>query len=118
MIGDFAYFCGIRSGSLAYVQTIGGTMRGFQESELFDKSDPAEYEANLFSAELIIPDEELLDLINDRDKSFFSIAKELYVPAELLDFKFRILKSKGLRIESPYIARADFLKNDFPGCFE
>lgn len=94
------------------------TMRGFQESELFDKSDPAEYEANLFSAELIIPDEELLDLINDRDKSFFSIAKELYVPAELLDFKFRILKSKGLRIESPYIARADFLKNDFPGCFE
>lgn len=94
------------------------TMRGFQELELFDMSAPAEYEANLFAAELIIPDEELLKLLNDQDKSFFSIAKELYVPAELLDFKFRILKSKGLRIESPYIARANFLKNDIPDCFK
>lgn len=94
------------------------TMRGFQELELFDMTTPAEYEANLFVAELIISDEDLLELLNERDKSFFRIANELYVPAELLDFKFRILKNKGLRIESPYIAQADFLKNNIPGCFE
>ena len=94
------------------------TMRGFQEMELFDMSAPAEYEANLFAAELIIPDEELLELLSNQDKSFFSIAKELYVPAQLLDFKFRMLKNKGLRIESPYLAQADFLKKDFLGCFE
>lgn len=75
---------------------------------------PAEYEANLFIAELIISDEYLLELLNERDKSFFRIANELYVPAELLDFKFRILKNKGLRIESPYVAQADFLKNNIP----
>lgn len=91
-------------------------MRGFQELELFDMSVPAEYEANLFAAELIISDDELLELLNERDKSFFSIAKELYVPAELLDFKFRILKNKGLRIESPYIVQADFLKNSISEC--
>lgn len=93
-------------------------MRGFQELELFDATMPAEYEANLFAAELIISDEDLLELLNEQDKSFFSIAKELYVPAELLDFKFRILKHKGLRIESPYITQADFLKKDIPVCFE
>ena len=89
-------------------------MRGFQELELFDMTTPAEYEANLFIAELIISDEYLLELLNERDKSFFRIANELYVPAELLDFKFRILKNKGLRIESPYVAQADFQKNNIP----
>ena len=73
-------------------------MRGFQEIELFDMSIPTEYEANMFAAELIISDEDLMELLNEQDKSFFSIAKELSVPAELLDFKFRIMNNKGLCI--------------------
>lgn len=89
-------------------------MRGFHELELFDNLVPTEYEANLFAAELIISDDEILELMNDKDKSFFNIAKELYVPAELLDFKFRILKYKGLRIETPHIAQSNFLKNNIP----
>ncbi len=89
-------------------------MKGFQELELFDSLVPTEYEANLFAAELIIPDGEVLELLNDRDKSFFDIAKELYIPAELLDFKFRILKNKGYRIDAQYIAQSDFLKNNIP----
>lgn len=89
-------------------------MRGFQELELFDTLVPTEYEANLFAAELIISDDEVLQLLNDTDKSFFSIAKELYIPAELLDFKFRVLKNKGLIIQSPYTAKSNFLKKDIP----
>lgn len=93
-------------------------MRGFQEFELFDSVVPTEYEANLFAAELLIDDEQLLDLLNDNEKSFFGVAKELCVPAELLDFKFRVLKNKGYRIEAPYISSSDFLKNDIPGYYE
>ena len=89
-------------------------MRGFQELELFDALVPTEYEANLFAAELIVSDDDVLELLNDKDKSFFSIANELYVPAELLDFKFRALKHKGLRIETPHIAQSNFLKKDIP----
>jgi len=92
-------------------------MNSFQEIELFDATQPAEYEANLFAAELIIPDEELLELLNDDSKSFFGVASELYVPAELLDFKFRVLKNKGYRIEPPLYSQANFLKNDVNGCF-
>ena len=92
-------------------------MQSFKELELFDTVGPAEYEANLFAAELIIPDDELFSLISDRDKSFFFIAKELCVPTELLDFKFRILKKKGYKLDSPCVSRSTFLKNDIPGCF-
>lgn len=50
-------------------------MRGFQELEMFDMTSRTEYEANLFAAELLIDDNELLDLLNDSGKSFFGVAK-------------------------------------------
>ena len=93
-------------------------LKGFQEIELFDMAIPAEYEANLFAAELLIDDDTLLSLLNDDDKSFFGVASELYIPAALLDFKFRVLKHKGYRIEAPYIANGDFMKADIDNCFE
>jgi Zn-dependent peptidase ImmA (M78 family) len=93
-------------------------LKGFQEVELFDMARPAEYEANVFAAELLIADDALLELLNDDNKSFFDVARELYIPAALLDFKFRALKHKGYRIEAPYIANGDFLKENIDGCFD
>ena len=92
------------------------TLRGFQEVGLFDTAVPAEYEANIFAAEVLIEDGRLLELLSDRDRSFFGVARELYVPAALLDFKLRVLKHKGHRIEAPYIAHGGFLKDDMGGC--
>ena len=92
-------------------------LKGFQEVELFDMARPAEYEANIFAAELLIEDKVLLELLNDR--AFFDAARELYVPAALLDFKLRVLRHKGYRyIEPPYIANGDFMQNDIDGCFD
>ena len=93
-------------------------LKGFQEIELFDRATPTEYEANLFAAELLIDDDELLDLLNDEDHSFFGVARELYVPADLLDFKFRVLKHKGYRINAPIVANSDFLRDRIPDCFD
>ena len=92
-------------------------LKGFQDLDLFCKAQPVEYEANLFAAELLINDSELLGLLNDRDKSFFDVAAQLGVPAALLDFKFRILKYKGYRIEPVYMANGDFFKDEIEGCF-
>ena len=92
-------------------------LKGFQEIELFDAAIPAEYEANIFAAEILIDDGELLELLNDADKSFFGVARELSIPAPLLDFKFRVLKHKEYRIEAPYIAHGNFLKTDIDGCY-
>jgi Zn-dependent peptidase ImmA (M78 family) len=93
-------------------------LKGFQEIELFDIARPAEYEANVFAAELLIDDNELLKLLNDDNMSFFDVARELYIPAALLDFKFRVLKHKGYRIEAPYIANGDFLRGEVEGCYD
>ena len=71
---------------------------------------------NIFAADLLISDEELLSLIKER-KTFDEIAKELYVPALLLCFKFRVLKKKGHKIEAPYTAESNFLK-DVNYCIE
>ena len=41
-----------------------------------------------------------------------SAAAKLYVPIELLDFKFRVMKWKGYKlIEPPISARSNFLAN-------
>ena len=92
-------------------------LKGFQEIEMFDRAIPTEYEANLFAAELLIGDGELMELLNDEDISFFGVARELFVPADLLDFKFRVLKHKGYRINAPDYAHSDFLKNSIDGCY-
>lgn len=76
---------------------------------LFDNTSKPEFEANLFAAELLISDEAVTELLND-DLSFFSVARILSVPAELLDFKFRILKHKGYRLEAQLYTPGDFLK--------
>ena len=93
-------------------------LKGFHEIELFNAICPMEYQANLFAAELLVDENELLEMLNDENKSFFGIARELGVPAALLDFKFRMLKQKGFFIEAPYIANGDFLKYDIDGCFD
>ena len=88
----------------------GSSGAAFHEVTLFDTTDRKEYEANVFTSELLLPDEAVLEVLND-DMFFFQAAKTLYVPFELLDFKFRILKRRGYKVESPITANGDFLKN-------
>ena len=81
----------------------------FQEFELFDTLHPLEYEANLFAAELLLDDTEVIEMLNS-DASFFKVARALAVPTELLDFKYRLLQSKGYGIAPLYLSSGDFLK--------
>jgi Zn-dependent peptidase ImmA (M78 family) len=85
-------------------------MQAFHDFKLFDETTTYEYEANVFAADYLMPDEEVLELLCG-ETSFFDAASELGVPPELLDFKFRVLKRKGYKVVDPPItARADFLK--------
>ena len=85
-------------------------MQAFHDFKLFDETSVYEYEANIFAADYLMPNDDVLELLNG-DISFFGAASELGVPPELLDFKFRVLKRKGYKVVDPPItARADFLK--------
>lgn len=86
-------------------------MNTFHEVSLFDEASRYEKEANLFAAELLLDDYEVIETLN-RDGTFFSAASELGVPSELLDFKFRVMKWKGYKLmESPVSVKSNFLKN-------
>ena len=83
---------------------------GFQELRMFDETSQMEYEANLFAAELLMEDEDVLALMQG-DMSFFGTAAALEVPPELLDYKFRVMLRKGYKLVSPPLgARSDFWK--------
>lgn len=84
---------------------------GFSDVLMFDKNSVTENEANLFAAEYMLSDEEVLEVL-DENITFFTAAAMLNVPYELLDFKFRIMKWKGYPIkDAPVISRSNFLKN-------
>ena len=70
-----------------------------------------EYKPNIFAADLLMDDADVLELLND-DICFYEAASRLNVLPELLDFKFRILKRKGYKITSvPVVSDSAFLKN-------
>lgn len=90
-------------------------LSAYHELKLFDEASAAEYEANLFAAELLLDDDTVLEMLNG-DMTFYQAAAALNVPFELLDFKFRAMKRKGYKLtEAPVIARSDFLKRDLGG---
>lgn len=97
-------------------------IHAFHEVALFDQTTELEKDANLFAAELLLDDQDVLDALN-QDTTFFNAAAALYVPTELLDFKFRVMKWKGYKlVEPPITARSNFLKDmevpDNADCFE
>ena len=87
---------------------------GFHDYELFDTVSKSEYEANVFAAEYMLADEDVLEKLH-ADLSFFQAAAALRVPPEFLSFKFRMMKQKGtLVIDSPILADSTFLKRAVP----
>lgn len=83
----------------------------FHDFALFDRTSTKEYEANVFAAELLLDDREVLERLHE-ERSFFGAAQSLRVPPELLDFKLRIPKRKGYDvIDPPLSATGSFLKD-------
>ena len=86
-------------------------VKAFHDFELFDSTSLMEYEANIFAAEFLMDDDDVLEKLNE-DISFFGAASLLRVPPELLDFKFRLMKRNGYKlIDPPLMAYSNFLKN-------
>lgn len=86
-------------------------VHAFHDVGRFNESNRYEKEANLFAAEFLLDDQQVLDSLNS-DTTFFAAASTLQVPMELLDFKFRVMKWKGYKlVEPPITARNNFLRD-------
>jgi len=85
-------------------------VKSFHDFSLFNEASFYESEANIFAAEFLLEDQVVLSLLQS-GVSFFAAAGTMGVPAELLDFKLRILQRRGYPEVEPLLhARGDFLK--------
>lgn len=80
----------------------------WHERNLFDSRSKAEREANLFAAELLIPDLEIHSLLNQH-LSLETISKCLALPVDLVLFKIQALRMTGWKIELPWATNSGFL---------
>lgn len=86
-----------------------GAEKAFHEFQLFGSVQRCEYEANMFAAEYLLTDEAVQGMLHE-ESSAYDAARKLRVPAELLDFKLRILKGRGYNVNPPLYADSCFMK--------
>lgn len=82
---------------------------GFREFNIFDlQASRLEYEANLFAAEVSLPDDDVLEMI-ERDYTIQKIARALHSDFNLVAIKIDTLISQGYHFRSME-HRNDFLR--------
>lgn len=83
---------------------------GFQEFTLFDMRSEMEYEANAFAAHLRIPDDELIELM-EQGSDVVEIAAIMQTNVNLMLIKLNELNRMGQHLNLPYLPKSDFLRN-------
>ena len=80
-----------------------------QEFMLYDMRSRPEYEANIFAAELLIGDNDIMPLIKN-GCDVYQIAHELNEDVNLVLIKADELRKRGYDLRIPYRPRSDFLR--------
>ena len=82
-----------------------------KDFNLWDNSGRIERQANLFTADFMLDDEEVMEAVRseDEDRDFFSTAGELYVPPPLLAFKLYSMVRRGYDVRVPIDLDSKFL---------
>ncbi|MGV8983886.1 ImmA/IrrE family metallo-endopeptidase, partial [Clostridium sp.] len=87
----------------------GLTINMFQDEACVSlKTSTPEIQANYFAAELLMPDDKFLELV-EQDYTYAQIACTLGVHTELALIKAQLLNSKGHNLNVPYVPGANFL---------
>lgn len=81
-------------------------MRDF---DLYNATGRLEREANLFAADFLLGDEEVMDEIHSCEANFFSVAQTLNVPAPFFAFKLYSMIERGYAMKLPVDLDSRFL---------
>lgn len=76
---------------------------------LYDMTSQTEYQANIFAAELLIEDQEILSCIAD-DLDYLSLCAELGYKPELVTFKLFGMVQRGHKLNLPVPPKSTFLQ--------
>ena len=82
------------------------------DTAVYDKRSNTEYEANLFAADLLIADEDVLTAAEGPDMDYDTLCLSMHVSAGLMNFKLRSMQKRGIDI--PLVSECDsrFLYKD------
>ena len=81
---------------------------GLQEYSLYDMTSKPEMEANIFAANMLISDDDIL-FFATQDYTSEQAASELSVPNQLVQIKLMDMNRRGYDFKLSIIPRADFL---------
>ena len=82
-----------------------------KDDVLYDMTSRNEYEANLFAAELLIPDEDLKVCSNDPELDYFALCSSLQVSPDLMSFKLFGMLKRGMQVNMPLEINSRFLSH-------
>lgn len=82
-----------------------------RDSAMFVVKSKHEYEANIFSAELLLSDDDVADARENTGGDFFNMSHSLSVMPELLLFKLHSMNGRGYNFNLPLSLDSTFLKN-------
>ena len=68
------------------------------DTAVYDKRSSTEYEANLFAADLLLPDEEVLRAAAEPEMNFSALCRSLDTVPELMNFKLMSMHRRGLPV--------------------
>lgn len=80
----------------------------FQEFAIYDMKSKPEYEANVFAAEFLLVDSEILSHFH-QGYNFYETASILNTDPHLLAIKLMIIRKNGLHFDIPIDFKSDFL---------
>lgn len=75
-----------------------GTLK---DMDVYNVKGKLEREANLFAADFLISDRDVLDLLQEEDAEFISVAQQLSVPAPFFAFKLYSMVDRGYNMKMP-----------------
>ena len=91
-------------------EILSSPIKALRDFNIYDNSGRLEYEANTFLADFLMPDSDVMDVISEGGRDFFSCASELSLPPQLLCFKLAGMMARGFNVHLPIPLQSDFMK--------
>ncbi len=79
------------------------------DTAVYDKRSSTEYEANLFAADLLVRDEEVMKAADRRQEDLDSLCRAIGAAPGLMNFKLRSMRARGIEIPLPFECDSRFL---------
>ena len=81
-----------------------------KDMDVYNAADGMEREANLFAADFLLDDADVLEVARAQDEDFFRAARQLEIPAPFFAFKLYSMVSRGYGMSLPVQPDSVFLR--------